>query len=285
MKTIGNPLSWTAQELVRAGGALAATEEALHGAGAAPPEIRRITVDDLFRALRKGWEDFIATRSDVAVLVAIYPLTGALLYWLAGHADLLHLFLPALTGFALLGPVAAVGLYELSRRREAGERALLTDALAIHRVPAFGAVVTLGLLLLGLFLTWMTVATIVYGAVMGSAVPASLTAFLFRIVTTADGLWMLTVGGLIGLAFATAVLVLSLVSFPLLLDRDVGLPVAMATSLRVARRNPGAVALWGLIVAAGLALGALPALLGLVVVLPVLGHATWHLYRAAVVPG
>ena len=284
VETIGNPLSWTAKELALAGGHIARAEEALHGSAPAGtvPRVRRLDSADLIVALRRGWADFAATRSDVLVLVALYPLIGAVLFWLAAHASLIHLFLPVLSGFALVGPVAAVGLYELSRRRERGERAILWDALAIRRAPAFGAVVALGAMLLGLFVVWIAVATMIYQQTVGVVLPLTLGAVLVDLATTAAGLEALAIGTVVGCGFAAAVLVTSMVSFPLLLDRDVGLPRAVATSLRVARRNPGPVALWGGIVAVGLALGALPALVGLVVVVPVLGHATWHLYRAAV---
>jgi uncharacterized membrane protein len=112
----------------------------------------------------------------------------------------------------------------------------------------------------------------------------SVGAFVSDVLTTRAGWTMIVVGCGVGFLFAALVLTISVVSFPLLLDRDVGVEAAVATSARVVRTNPVAMAAWGLIVAAGLVVGSLPLLLGLVIVMPVLGHATWHLYRRVVRP-
>ena len=148
--------------------------------------------------------------------------------------------------------------------------------------PALGPIATLAVYLVGLFVVWMVVAAELYGATLGPAAPASLGGFLRDIFTTGPGWTLAILGTLAGFCLALVVLAVSLVSFPMMLDRHVGVPLAVATSIAVVRANPVTVAAWGLIVAAGLVLGALPALIGLVVVLPVLGHATWHLYRRAV---
>ena len=283
--TIGNPLSWAAQSLAGAGAHAAHVGEALGGAKARrAPKVRTIGVADLKQALRAGVQDFQALRTDVAFLCVVYPLIGLLMARFAFHQGMLPLIFPLLSGFALLGPVAAVGLYAMSRKREQGGEASWADAFAVLRAPAFGVIFVLGLFLLATFLVWILVADGLYALTMGPAVPVSMTAFGHDVLTTSGG-WALIVLGLgSGFVFAAVVLVVSVVSFPLLLDRNVGLPMAVVTSVRVARKNPVTVALWGVIVAVGLALGSLPLLLGLIVVVPILGHATWHLYRAAVVP-
>ena len=283
--TIGNPLSWTAKEISQAGAHVAGWAGALGGAPAAPrPQVRRIGAADLRQALRRGTEDFLALRSDVAFLCLFYPVIGLALCWVAFHQSMLPMVFPLLSGFALIGPGAAVGLYQMSRKRERGEEAGWADAFAVLAEPAFGAMLVLGLFLMATFAVWLLVADGIYAATMGPALPASAGAFLHALFSTGGGLALIVLGLGSGFVFAALVLAVSLVSFPLLLDRNVGLPVAVATSLAVTRESPGAVALWGGIVAGTLVLGTIPALIGLVVVVPILGHATWHLYRAAVMP-
>jgi len=153
------------------------------------------------------------------------------------------------------------------------------DAFGVARSPALGSIMALGLLLLALFVLWLGAAHIIWLMTLGPEPPVSLQAFAQDVVRTSAGRTMAIVGLAVGFVFALAVLMLSVVSFPLLLDRDVGLGTAIATSVEVVRANPGPMALWGLIIAAALALGSIPLLLGLAIVFPVLGHATWHLYR------
>jgi uncharacterized membrane protein len=247
------------------------------------PDVRTLTTEDLREALRRGLDDFAESRSDVVFLCLLYPLVGAALVWLAFDRAVLPLVFPVVSGFALLGPVAGVGLYEMSRRREQGHAIGWTDAFAVTRSPQFGAIVVLALALALVFLVWVLTAQGIYAATLGPEAPASLGAFVSDVLTTPAG-WAMTVIGMgVGFLFAALVLTVSLVSFPMLLDRDVSLGTAVLTSIRVAAANPRTVAIWGGIIAGALVLGSLPVFLGLIVVLPVLGHATWHLYRRSVV--
>lgn len=283
VKTIGNPLSWTAEVLGATGGALAGATGRLAGTrAAAPPEVQRLSTGDLRAALAAGWDDFLTLRSDVIFMVLLYPLVGLLIALAAFNANFAPYFFPLASGFALIGPVAAVGLYELSRRREAGENPGFVDALSLLRAPALAPVLVLGLYLLAVFVVWMMAANLVYALTLGTEPYASTAAFAADVFGTAAGWQMIVLGTAVGFVFAAVVLATSLVSFPLLVDRDIGVAEAVVTSWRVARRNPRETALWGLIVAAGLVLGSLPLFLGLIIVIPVLGHATWHLYRRAV---
>ena len=284
-RTIGNPVSWTAKTLGHIGAYLATMTGALSGApGHTHPEVRPIGLAEVRTALRLGAQDFGAMRTDVIFLCMIYPVIGLAMGYLAFHDNMIHMIFPIVSGFALLGPAAGVGLYQMSRRREERGSATWADAFDVIEEPAFGAIVVLGLFLLALFLVWLLAANILYAAVMGSDVPLSLGAFVTSVLMTAKGSVLVLVGIPVGFVFAAVTLVVSVVSFPMLVERNIGLAEAVVTSCRVARTSPGAVAAWGLIVAAGLVIGAIPALLGLAVVLPILGHATWHLYRAAVVP-
>jgi uncharacterized membrane protein len=246
--------------------------------------VRRIGPSDLMDALAKGWDDFSAMPSHAVFLCLVYPVVGIALAGLMLGYELLPLLYPLAAGFALIGPFAAIGLYELSRRREAGLEVSASDALDILHSPSIGAIVALGVLLMLLFLIWIATAHAIYVANFGYAAPTSIGQFLHDVFTTSAGWNMIFIGNGVGLLFAITALILSVVSFPLLLDRDVGAVVALVTSVRAVLANPVTMALWGLIVAALLLVGSLPAFLGLPVVLPVLGHATWRLYRKIIEP-
>jgi uncharacterized membrane protein len=256
----------------------------LVGANLADPVIRRIGPADLIDALAKGWEDFSAMPSHAIFLCVIYPIIGIGLAGLALGSELVPLLFPLAAGFALLGPFAALGLYELSRRREMGLEVSARDAFDVLLSPSIGAIVALGVLLMVIFLVWVATAHAIYVANFGYAPPASIGQFVYDVLATPAGWNLIVVGNVVGFLFAVVVLTISVVSFPLLLDRDVGAAVAVMTSIRAVLANPVTMALWGLIVAALLLIGSLPLFLGLAVVLPVLGHATWHLYRKVVEP-
>ena len=251
---------------------------------AAAPVIRTIGLPELHRALQRGWEDFKAVPSHAIILCIIYPVLGLMLARAVHGYSVLPLLFPLAAGFALLGPFAALGLYEMSRRRERGEPATAWDALEVVRSPSFGAMVGLGVLLLALFVTWVATAQAIYIAAFGYAGATGVSDFVERVLTTPQGWWLIVVGCGVGFLFALIALCISVVSFPLMLDRHAGAGDAMVTSLRTAARNPVPMAAWGLIVAVLLVAGSLPAFLGLAVVIPLLGHATWHLYRETIEP-
>lgn len=285
VKTIGNPLSWGARALGGAAEHVAETAEHIGIRDAAPitqDQINTLTMEDLRDALRKGGGDLAAARADVLFLCLIYPIIGLVLVAFGLDMNLLPLLFPLMTGFALLGPLAAIGLYEISRRREKGLPYSWSDAFGLMSSPSFGAIVVLGIILLVVFVAWMLAATAIHTFTLGSTPPASIAAFAEQILTTSAGWVMIITGMAVGFGFALLVLAISVVSFPLLLHRDVGVVNAVVTSVNVFRKNPRVIIMWGLIVATGLVLGSIPALIGLVVVMPLLGHATWHLYRRAI---
>lgn len=283
---IGNPLTWGVRATRTAGrhmGAMAGRIGSGRALDAEMPEVRRIDIADLRLALRKGVDDFAACRSDVIFLCLLYPLIGITLTWIGLQRDLIPLVFPVMAGFTLVGPAAAVGLYELSRRREQGLTTNWLEAFEVIKLPSFGAIVALSLVLLAIFGVWLLAAQGIYAATVGPSAPATFSGFLQDVLATSAGWAMIVLGMGTGFLFALLVLAISVVSFPLLLDRDVGVPVAVITSIRVITLNPVPIAVWGLIVAVALAIASIPVFAGLIIVLPVLGHATWHLYRRAVV--
>ena len=283
--TIRNPIEWATDQLKLTGlvvGAAGRAGVATEELDSRLPEICPIRIADLGDVLAKGLDDFAAYRTDVVFLCIVYPVVGLVLGRLAFGYGMLPLLFPLASGFALIGPFAAVGLYEMSRRREQGGNVAWPDAFGVIRSRSFGAIIVLGLLLVAIFLFWLVAAEAIYEATLGPEPPASLGAVARDVFTPGAGWTMIVVGVGVGFLFALLVLVISVVSFPLLLDRDVGLSTAVSTSVRAVIVNPVPIAAWGLIVAGGLVVGSIPLLLGLIIVMPVLGHATWHLYRKVV---
>ena len=252
-------------------------------AGHDPPAVRRIGIPDLRDALARGYADFMATPTQLIFLGVIYPLVGLVAARAASGGPLLPLFYPMVAGLSLMGPVAALGIYELSRRREQGEEVSWLNAFDVLRSPAIGSIAALGLLLCAIFVAWLIAAQAVYQMTMGRLpTPDSVGEFAGQVLGTPEGRNLILLGNGVGFLFAVVVLTLTVVSFPMLLDRNVGVATAVRTSVRAVVANPAAMAAWGLIVAVLLLLGCLPAFVGLAVVMPLLGHATWHLYRKVV---
>jgi uncharacterized membrane protein len=284
--TIRNPIEWTGSQFVHAAHVMRSAGRSLHHMQdtihSPVPTVRRITMRDVGAALAEGFRDFEAYRSDVLFVGVIYAVIGLVLARLAFGMDLLPLLFPLASGFAIVGPVAGIGLYEMSRLREQGVEPNWANAFKVFEAPAIGGIAVLGTGLVALFGIWLATAWAIYLGTFGPAPIDSLSQFVHDVFRTPGGQAMATEGIVVGFLFALVALTIGVVSFPLLVDRDVGLDTAVRTSVRAVMANPGPIAVWGLIVAGGLALGALPAFLGLIVVLPVLGHATWHLYRRIV---
>ncbi len=283
---IRNPIEWSVDQAKVAATAVGATgadwRRVEMERGIPLPAVARIGIQDLRDAVTKGVADFAANRTDVMLLCVFYPVLGLVLGRIASGEETLPLLFPLISGFALVGPLAAVGLYEMSRRREMGATVGWADAFGVLRSASLGPIVVLGVALAAVFVVWLVAAQVIYSVTLGPGHTGSFSAFADAVLTTKAGLSMIVIGMGVGFVFALVVGILGVVSFPMLIDRDVGMETALRTSLRAVAANPVTMAVWGLFVAAALIVGSIPIFLGLVIVLPVLGHSTWHLYRKLV---
>lgn len=250
--------------------------------------VRRIGFDDVKWALRQGWQDFMILRGDILFVGFIYPFVGLIAVLVALNQSLLPLAFPLSAGISLLGPLVAAGFYELARRRELGEDIRWRHFFDVYTGPAAGPLLALGVVLMGLFVFWLGAAVAIYeaffvNATLGFRPPGPAGTFIEALFTTGQGWGLIIVGNLVGLMFAIVALMISVVSFPMAVDRpDLGAATAIETSIRAVLRNPLQMLGWGLIVAVLLVIGSIPLFVGLAAVLPILGYATWHLYTRVV---
>lgn len=284
---IRNPIEWVVKQIEAPGRTIGSTPPEAYWSvsqQAEMPQIQRISMADLKTALRQGVEDFAACRTDVMFLCLIYPVIGFFIAAAEAQNGLLPLLFPTAAGFVLVGPFFAIGLYEMSRQREMTGKIGWLSMFNVLRAPSIGPIMLLGLLLVALFLAWLALAQGIYAITLGPAAPVSLWAFVREMFTTPAGWTMIGLGWVAGGAFTMGVLAISVVSFPLMLDRPITLRTAIAASCMAVRRNPVQLGGWGLLVGGALFIGALPCFVGLILVLPILGHSTWHLYRKLVRP-
>jgi uncharacterized membrane protein len=284
VKEIRNPVEWSADlvvDMVRLMGQVGHALRLSEDENASPLPVRKIQIADLRDILTKGYADLGAFRTDTIFLALIYPIAGLVLVAVALNYNMIPLVFPLASGFALVGPAAALGLYELSRRREQGIDTASAQSFGMGHA-AFGPIVLLGIILFMIFLIWQAAAYGIYLLTLGPEAPTSISSFVRDVFTTGAGWAMIVVGVGVGFLFAVLAFTIGVVSFPLLLDRNVGLLTAVATSVRAVASNPGPMAAWGVIVVGALVIGSIPALVGLIVVMPLLGHSTWHLYRKIV---
>jgi uncharacterized membrane protein len=241
--------------------------------------VNKISLIDVWWALHLGWKDFIQQPSHYFFAMILYPFMGFVLYFWAAGENTIQLLFPMLTGFALLGPFVALFLYEISRRLEKGLDTSWVGVLSVRNSPAIPAILTLGLMLAGLFCAWMVSANILYTLLYGNEYPVSVFGFFWEVILTPRGWILITLGNGIGACFALFALCTTVVAFPLILEHEVSAVCGIRASLQAVKVNPVPLILWGAVICFGLFLGSIIVLVGLIIVLPVLGHATWHIYR------
>jgi uncharacterized membrane protein len=247
----------------------------------AAPEVNEVALSDLRESLALGWRDF--TRAPVYGLAfaAVYVLGGWLILWAVTSKGQIWWTLPAGAGFPILGPFIACGFYEISRRLETGAALSPSSIFGVifrqkdRQIPSIAAVVVV------FFLFWNFLAHMIFAVFLGNSTMTNVSSSL-AVFTTPEGMAMLVVGTVVGAVFATVLFGLTVVSLPMLLDREVDFVTAMLTSFALVRENPRVMLTWGALIAVCLFLGMLPLFLGLFVVLPIFGHASWHLYRRAI---
>jgi uncharacterized membrane protein len=254
------------------------TMSASRTARSRPIPVRIITDDDLRFSLRQGFEDFRDLRGDLVFAGLIYTLIGLAAVVMTTSRPLMPFFFPVVAGVALLGPVAAVGFYELARRREKGEEVHWFNFLDVRKRPSLDDMGVVAGLLLLIFFGWLLAAGILYALLFGWATPTSVGGFLSMIFTTARGWALIAAGVIAGAIFGWFVLALSVASLPMLVDCDVSAAEAVSASWRAAHANKREMIRWGIVVSVLLVLGSIPLFVGLAFVLPWLGYSTWHLY-------
>lgn len=257
-------------------------QQALHGAPAQKPHIRQLDIADIFACLRAGWHDF--TRHSMMGLFfgAIYAIGGLFILAMLFYYEMPWMIIPVAIGFPLVGPFVAVGLYDISRRDFNGEpvtwRAVLTEVFRQReRQLSWMAFVVLFI-----FWIWIYQIRLLMALFLGFRIPSSLEGFAQVVLHTPEGLAFLAVGTVVGGILAALLFSVTVISMPMLVEREIDFITAMLTSMRTVMENPLPMLVFGLLVAAAAVAALTPFFLGLLVVLPVAGHATWHLYRRAV---
>lgn len=252
-------------------------------AGAATPEITALEISDLREALVLGWRDFRAAPVFGLFFAAVYVAGGWLIWWAMTSQGQIWWTIIAGAGFPILGPFIACGFYEVSRRIEAGAPLGWGAILGVIGAQRDRQIPSMAVVVVVFFLFWNFLGHMIFALFLGRSAMTNISSSL-EVFATPEGLGMLVLGTAVGAVFAGVLFALTVVSLPLLLDREVDFITAMITSTSVVLHNPKVMLAWGALVAALLFSGMALGFVGLFVVLPLLGHATWHLYRRAVVP-
>lgn len=248
------------------------------------PQIARLAVSDVVEAFAAGLRDFQAAPLFGLFFGGIYALGGLFILMSVTRLGMPYLAYPLAAGFVLIGPFVAVGLYEVSRRREQGERLRWGGVLGVVLAQGKRELSWMAFVTLFVMMIWLYQVRLLLALFLGFQSFSSFGGFLNVLATTPEGLMFLAVGNVVGAVLAVVLFSLTVVSFPLLLDREVDFITAMITSVRAVVLNPVPMLGFAAAIVALSLVAMLPAFLGLILIMPVLGHATWHLYRRVVLP-
>lgn len=246
-------------------------------------QVRKIDLQDLWQSLREGYSDYSTKPSSFPLLILFYGMAALVLTLFAFGQEMRYLAFPAVAGFTLVGPIVAIAFFEMSRQRERGMQMRWRTAFRFVHSSSFAPILALSFVMMLLYVAWLNMAEMLYFGLFGASLPVSMSDFLSQLFSTRHGGALIFYGNFVGFLFAFAAMALSVVAFPLALDKPVTSITAISVSIRAFTSNFYVLAVWGMVVVAIMALGAALFLIGLAVALPVLGHATWHLYRKMVV--
>lgn len=248
-------------------------------APSAPPRIGRMALSDIPAVLKAGWRDFARAPLHGLFFASFFVAGGLAIWFQLDRIERSYSIIPLAFGFPLLAPFLAMGLYDVSRRLEQGRELPLAGVLRViyrqkdRQCPSMAAVIIV------IFLFWVFIAHMIFALFLGYMPMMNISTDLAATILTSNGISMLVFGTAVGAAHAFVLFAITVMGLPLLLDREIDFITAMITSFQTVTTNLLPMLVWGLVIAALMVLAMLPAFLGLFVVLPVLGHATWHLYR------
>jgi len=256
-------------------------------AGVAPrppamPKVNEIRIADLAEVLRKGLSDFARAPLFGLFFGGVYALGGIIIALSLTVWDISWMIYPVAIGFPLIGPFVAVGLYEVSRRLETGKPLVWREILGAVWLQRQRELAWMAFVMLFVFWVWMYQVRLLVAIILARSSFSTLDRFMEVVFTTSQGWTFLAVGHVVGAILAIILFSITVISIPLLLDREADFVTAMITSVKTVTSNPVPMVGWGIFVTLAVIVSSVPMFLGLVVTLPVLGHATWHLYKKAV---
>ena len=248
------------------------------------PTVRSVSFQDLRDVLQLGWQDFRRAPGYGLFFGSFFAFGGMILWLLLSRWDMPWLMLPLAMGFPLIGPFVAAGLYEVSRQLARGEKLRAGHVLGVMFAQRKRELGWMAFVTLFIFWVWVYQVRLLLAVIMGRMSFSTMPQFMELVFSTSEGWTFLLIGTCVGAALSLVLFASTVASIPLLLDRERDFITALITSWQVVLRNPGPMLAWGVMVTALVMIGIGTFFLGLIVVLPVLGHATWHLYERTVAP-